>query len=91
LFVSEGLVLGLTGAILGTLLALGLAGLINQAGFAWLPPGSSNPVPITIRLWGEHQMLLSISLTVVLVATLSAWWPARRAARQDVVDALRYV
>ncbi len=91
LFVSEGLLLGLTGAILGTLLALLLAGLINQAGFAWLPPGSSNPVPITIRLWGEHQMLLSISLTVVLVATLSAWWPARRAAQQDVVDALRYV
>lgn len=91
LFVSEGLLLGLTGAIFGTLLALLLAGLINQAGFAWLPPGSSNPVPITIRLWGEHQMLLSISLTVVLVATLSAWWPARRAAQQDVVDALRYV
>lgn len=91
LFVSEGLLLGLTGAVLGTLLALLLASLINQAGFAWLPPGSSNPVPITIRLWGEHQMLLSISLTVVLVATLSAWWPARRAAQQDVVDALRYV
>lgn len=91
LFVSEGLLLGLTGAVLGTLLALLLAALINQAGFAWLPPGSSNPVPITIRLWGEHQMLLSISLTVVLVATVSAWWPARRAAQQDVVDALRYV
>lgn len=91
LFVSEGLLLGLTGAALGTLLALLLASLINQAGFSWLPPGSSNPVPITIRLWGEHQMLFSVSVTVVLVATLSAWWPAGRAAKQDVVDALRYV
>jgi putative ABC transport system permease protein len=36
-------------------------------------------------------MLLSIAVTVVVVATISAWWPARRAAKQDVVDALRYV
>ncbi|RVU40796.1 ABC transporter permease [Rheinheimera riviphila] len=91
LFISEGLLLGLTGALLGTALALLFAALINQAGFTWLPPGNSNPVPITIRLWGEHQMLLGIGLTVVLVATVSAWWPARRAAQQDVVDALRYV
>jgi len=91
LFISEGLLLGVTGAVLGTTLALLFAALINQAGFSWLPPGNSNPVPITIRLWGEHQMLLGIGLTVVLVATISAWWPARRAAQQDVVDALRYV
>jgi putative ABC transport system permease protein len=91
LFVSEGLLLGLTGAGLGTIMALFFAALINQAGFSWVPPGNSNPVPITIRLWGEHQMLLSIAVTVVVVATISAWWPARRAAKQDVVDALRYV
>jgi putative ABC transport system permease protein len=34
---------------------------------------------------------LGTALAMLAVATLSAWWPARRAARLAVVEALRHV
>ncbi|WP_028452036.1 ABC transporter permease [Chitinilyticum aquatile] len=91
LFVCEGLLLGALGAVLGALVALALAWLINHAGLTWLPPGNVEPVPLTVRVWGEPAMIIKTALGLMLVATLSAWWPARRAARLDIVDALRHV
>jgi len=91
LFLTEGCLLGLLGAMLGTSLSLIVAALINAAGLSWLPPGSSEAVPLTIRLQSEYGLMLSISLILLLVASCSAWWPARRAARLNIVEALRYV
>jgi putative ABC transport system permease protein len=91
LFVCEGLLLGLIGAALGVALALGLAYLINHAGLTWMPPGNTEPVPLTVRVWGESVMIFSTALGLMLVAALSAWWPAQRAARMNIVDALRHV
>lgn len=91
LFVCEGLLLGLIGAALGVALALGLAYLINHAGLTWMPPGNTEPVALTVRVWGESVMILSTAVGLMLVAALSAWWPAQRAARMNIVDALRHV
>ncbi len=91
LFVCEGLLLGLIGAALGVALALGLAYLINHGGLTWMPPGNSEPVPLTVRVWGETSMIVGTAMGLMLVAALSAWWPARRAAQMNIVDALRHV
>jgi len=91
LFVCEGLVLGLIGAVLGVVLALGLAYVINHAGLTWMPPGNSEPVALTVRVWGETKMIVGTAVGLMLVAALSAWWPARRAAQMNIVDALRHV
>ncbi|WP_028454421.1 ABC transporter permease [Chitinilyticum litopenaei] len=91
LFVCEGLLLGALGAALGVLVALGLAWVINHSGLTWLPPGNVDPVPLTVRVWGEPAMILKTAIGLMLVAALSAWWPARRAARLAIVDALRHV
>ena len=91
LFVAEGVVLGLVGAVSGALLALLIAALVNRLGLEWMPPGSAEPLPLVLRVWGETMTILGVTLGLIAVATASAWWPAYRAARLNVVDALRHV
>jgi putative ABC transport system permease protein len=91
LFVSEGLLLGALGAIAGVLAAVALAALINHSGLTWTPPGRSSPILLHIRLWGENGLLIGTAICLIAVSVLSAWWPARRAARLEVVEALRHV
>lgn len=91
IFVCEGMLLGVCGAISGAVVALLAAWAINQGGIMWVPPGQVNPVDLTIRLWGEVDLLLQAGAGLVVVAVVSAWWPAHRAARMNIVDALRHV
>jgi putative ABC transport system permease protein len=90
LFLCEGLILGVVGAVVGVVTSALLAGVINHSGLTWTPPGRS-PVPLIIRVWGEHAMIAGTMIVLMLVAMLSAWWPAGRASRMNVVDALRHV
>ena len=91
LFVTEGVLLGLLGAVIGVTCAIGLAYLINHSGITWTPPGRVDPMPLALAVWGETRMIIGCAIGLVLVATLSAWWPARSAARMQIVDALRHV
>ena len=91
LFVTEGLMLGLAGALLGVLVALLAAFVVNRLGLTWLPPGSAQRLPLELRVWGEPKMIVGTTVGLIVIATVSAWWPAYRAARLAVVDALRHV
>jgi putative ABC transport system permease protein len=91
LFMWEALLLGLIGAAAGVAAALSMAWLVNHAGLTWLPPGQVDPVPLAVHVWGETPMILGTATGLALVAVISAWWPARRAARMLIVDALRHV
>jgi len=91
LFVCEGFLLGLFGVVLAIVLAIGVSVVINQSGFSWIPPGSMARVPLTVRVLGEYTLIFSSAVGLLVVATLSAWWPARRAAGMNIVDALRHV
>jgi putative ABC transport system permease protein len=91
LFVCEGLFIGVLGAALGVAAALLLAGIINRSGLTWTPPGRIDPVHLHVRVWGEVRMLEDTAIGLTVVAVISAWWPARRASRLPVVEALRHV
>lgn len=91
LFVTEGALLGLCGAVLGVVLALLFSAIVNQLGLTWLAPGTVEPLPLMLRVWGETGMIFGTAFGLVCIAVLSAWWPAYRAAQLDVVDALRHV
>ncbi len=91
LFVIEGALLGFFGAVFGAVSALVLSVVINNLGFTWLPPASVAPLPFTVVVWGQNAMIFGTTVGLIVIATLSAWWPAYRAARLDVVDALRHV
>jgi putative ABC transport system permease protein len=90
MFLVEGAVLGCFGAALGVLTAMALATVINKIGFTWLPPGRVEPIPLAVRVMGEHLMLAASAVGFVLVAALSALLPASRAARMNIVEALRH-
>ena len=91
LFVTEGALIGLCGAVAGLILAIVLSVIVNQMGLVWWPPGNVDPMPLTITVLGETRMIIGTTFGLILIAILSAWWPAYRAAQLNVVDALRHV
>ena len=90
MFVTEGMILGIAGAISGATLALAIASIINRLGLHWLPPGSAGELPLAVTIWGETALIAGASVGLIVIATLSAWWPAYRAAKLNVVTALRH-
>jgi putative ABC transport system permease protein len=91
LFICEGLLLGLIGAGLGVVCSIVISSVINHSGLTWIPPGRMLPVPLTVRVWGEVPLIAGSMIGLMLVATLSAWWPARHASQLNIVEALRHV
>ena len=91
LFVAEGLVLGVAGAVLGILAALAAAWAVNAMGLTWTPPARIDEVPLAVRVAQEPAMLAVSAAGLVIVAALSAIVPAARASRMNIVDALRHV
>ena len=90
LFVAEGLLLGVAGALLGVLTALLVAVVVNHLDLTWLPPGTSEPLPLNLRVWGETRTIVGTTLGLIVIAAVSAWWPAWRAANLNIVEALRH-
>jgi putative ABC transport system permease protein len=91
LFIAEGMLLGTIGAITGVLFALIIAYLINNSGFTWTPPGYVYAYPLKVRVWGDNALIFGSSFGLIVVAIISAWWPANRASKMMIVDALRHV
>lgn len=89
LFAMEALLLSLFGCAGGLVLTFLVRWGINLAHISYVPPNSVSPVPLLVDLdWGR------IAFTGLLtsgVGMLAALLPARRAARQSIVEALGHV
>lgn len=90
LFVLEGLLIGCCGALAGIVAGLLFGWLINHSGIHWQPPSSSETVPLHLKIAGENATIFGTAVGLTIVAVLSAWWPSYRAARLNVVEALRH-
>lgn len=91
MFVCEGLLLGVIGSVLGVIIALVISAMINNSGLTWTPPGYVNAYPVMTKVWGETRLIVGSVVGMVLVAVISAWWPANRGSKMVIVDALRHV
>ncbi|MBC7860160.1 MAG: ABC transporter permease, partial [Burkholderiaceae bacterium] len=90
LFMCEALLLGSMGAGIGLLSALLIAYLINHSGWSWIPPGYSYAYLILVRIWQDLPLLVGSMVGMTVVTVMSAWWPANRASKLMIVDALRH-
>lgn len=92
MFLIEGAMLGAVGAGLGALLGIVLSEyVINTSGMSWTPPGRATPVPVGVDVLGDPAFIATAVALFAALACVSSWWPARRAARLEIVEALRHV
>jgi putative ABC transport system permease protein len=90
-FLIEGWMLGAIGATCGLILAAFFAFAVNHAGLTWQPPGQAAPIPLRVMTSGIGTLIGAVWLGLLVMATIAALIPANRAARMQVVDALRHV
>jgi putative ABC transport system permease protein len=95
LFVLEGVLMGVVGVALGVALGLVINGVLGQVGmdFSQFSSMSSYTALISGRVyptWGVDK-LVQRTLTVLIITTLAALYPAREAAQREPAEALHYV
>jgi len=89
LFLLEGLVLGIFGGLIGIIVGVGLAQLISLIGIPMPPP------PGGTFHWVAHirvvpHLLLSSFLIALISSLVSSFYPAFKASRLTIADALRH-
>jgi putative ABC transport system permease protein len=89
-FVREGALAGFFGSIAGALLTLLLMLGLNASGIMLpAPPGATRAIPLHIDFFPLWWLFAGAAMTLTLA--LAAWFPARRAARLPIVEALGHV
>ncbi len=90
-FIAEGFVLGILGATFGSIASVIIAMGINASGISYIPPNYVDPVPLTIVIF-QNPFLMPVCWTIfVLLSVGSSIFPARKAGKMVIVDALRHV
>jgi putative ABC transport system permease protein len=89
LFAMEGGLLGLFGSLIGVALHLIAWEIIRIFAPTYTPPGVSTPVPLIVDM--VPQVLVVLMICLIGLSLLAAILPARRAAGQNVVEALGHV
>jgi putative ABC transport system permease protein len=89
LFAIEGGILGFLGSLAGVAINMIVWVIIRAIEPTYIPPGVSTPVPLIVNL--VPQSMLFLMLFLIFLSLVAAIVPAKRAARQNVVDALGHV
>ncbi len=89
LFAIEGAMIGFLGSVVGAIFHISIWLIIFVASPTYTPPGNSSPVPLHVDLLPGN--ILFMLLCMIFLALIAAIFPARRAANQNVVDALGHV
>ena len=88
LFVAEGLVMGVSGGVIGMVAGLALANVISAVGIPMPPaPGMDQGFDAEIRV--TSALVAGAFLVAVVASAMASVYPAWKASRLNIVDALR--
>ncbi len=90
MFLAEGVVIAATGCVAGTIIALVVRAALNASGIMLPPPpGATTGTPIHVNFYA----LAYVAGLAAMLATMAiaAYFPARRASRVAIVEALAHV
>jgi lipoprotein-releasing system permease protein len=88
IFVYKGLIIGVIGTLLGTILGYGGCWLLDRYQFIELPKDVFYTPTVPVRIYLEDFLLVAVaSVLICLVATI---YPARQAAHLAPVEVIRY-
>ena len=90
LFLMEGLILGVVGGALGLVFGILAAELLSIKGIYIPPPPAMTEGYIALINIVPQDLIFAFSLAVI-TSLISSIYPAFKAARLKVVDALRYI
>ncbi len=89
LFLTEGAMLGMLGGGLGIIVGTGITWLVQQIGIPMPPPPGT-----TITWFSEPALVPSVMVFAfvlsLITALVSSWYPAYKASRLEVAQALRH-
>jgi len=95
LFLLEGILIGAVGAVLGAILGTIFSGALSYFGFDFSAYAdmADYTALLSDRFYPQFVPLKALrhGLTVLIIAALAAFSPARQAARQEPAEALHYV
>jgi putative ABC transport system permease protein len=90
LFLLEGILLAAGGCVVGAALSVVLRLVLNHSGIMLPPPpGAAHGSPLHVQFFGLAYGAGAAAMFVTL--TLASYFPARRASRMSIVDALTHV
>lgn len=90
MFLSEGVVIASAGCVAGMLFALVVRAGLNASGIILPPPpGATHGMPIHVNFY--PLAYAAGLLAMILTMTIAAYFPARRASRIAIVEALTHV
>lgn len=90
MFVREGVVIGILGGGLGVVLGLVAAWCVNSSMILYTPPYYNVQAKLEIFCTRPPSIILASFLGCFIVAVVGAFFPARRASRMEIAEALRH-
>ena len=87
IFLQVGLLIGLTGTVLGNIFGIGLSWAANRYHLVPLPSDIYFIAYLPFRI--DPSDVIGVNLVAVALSILATWYPARTAARLDPIAAIR--
>lgn len=88
LFLMLGVGIGMVGSLVGAILGVAVATVLDRTGALPLPRGvfATSSVPFQV----EPKMVALVMAISLILATAASWFPSRMIARRDPAEGLRY-